>query len=241
MSVSVVNSNNVNIASPLWTSKTEQNNQNRKNSTTTNSIGSNRNISIETLSDSSVVDSDSDSRNTASNSCDYNPNNGIVSIENLGQPNNSYAANNNHADPCIDNVVVNHSNGIQFGTRTIFTGPVTIKQFVYDQNKEKETNSTRFHDDAGHVNGKPAYVWVVLLCPLINQTSFLLGKKDHTTKWSKCINKKAISVIIIASIAAVLVLVLIGSSGDNSQSEFQAVFASLFYLHNKTNIKHIFV
>lgn len=134
---------------------------NRQRSITTNSIGSN-NISIVTLdeneNDSSVIDSDSDIdevNNTNDSYNEYRNSSGIVLVnQNIDPPNlcqSSILCTNNDVKPNIGSIAVQNSSDITFGNKTFYQGPVTIKQFVYDKNKWRETD-TNENDNHGYVN-----------------------------------------------------------------------------------------
>lgn len=131
----------------------------RQRSPTTNSVGSN-NISIVTLDDdeddSSVIDSDSDVDNVINcNENDYRSASGVVLVsKNLDPPNfcqSSTLCANNDAKPNIGSIAVQNSSDITFGNKTFYQGPVTIKQFVYDKNKWKETEPPE-SDNLGYEN-----------------------------------------------------------------------------------------
>lgn len=179
VSVSITDSNTEYTTAPSTTPETESNKpigendvlnnmdresppKTRRTSTTTDSIGSNNNISIVTLDEneleSSVVDSDSDVEDTVNSSCDYKTNtSGIVLVnKNFDQPNVGQSSilctTNNDANPRIGSIAVQNSSDITFGNKTFYQGPVTIKQFLYDKNKWKEADSTSSHDNPGFMN-----------------------------------------------------------------------------------------
>lgn len=52
----------------------------------------------------------------------------------------SIMSTSNDATPKIGSIAVQNSTDITFGNKTFYQGPVTIKQFVYDKNKWRETN-----------------------------------------------------------------------------------------------------
>lgn len=129
----------------------------RQRSPTANSIGSN-NISIVTLDDdeSSVVDSDSDIEDVINGSDrDHRSASGIVLVnKNIDPPNlcqSSILCTNNDIKPNIGSIAVQNSSDITFGNKTFYQGPVTIKQFVYDKNKWKETDPPD-NDNLGYIN-----------------------------------------------------------------------------------------
>lgn len=112
------------------------------------SISSN-NISIRTLEEnecnSSVVDSDSDEepfdpedfkrKNSDSNE--------IVIVNNSIEKNEGAVANlksNANSKLNIGSIAVQNSSEITFGNKTFYQGPVTIKQFLYDNDKWQQVN-----------------------------------------------------------------------------------------------------
>lgn len=118
----------------------------RKNSLN-NSLDSN-NVSIVTLDeygdDSSIIDSDEDCddvfspiemRTTATN--------GIVSAndDSSNAPNVIHSHEHDAPKLSIGSIAVQNSSGITFGNKTFYQGPVTIKQFLYDKNKWKPTDT----------------------------------------------------------------------------------------------------
>lgn len=131
---------------------------NRQRSSTTNSIGSN-NISIVTIdeneNDSSVIDSDSDADDVVNcNDNDYRSPSGIVLVDKIVDPNvcqSSILCANNDVNSNIGSIAVQNSSDITFGNKTFYQGPVTIKQFVLDKNKWKESDPPG-NDNLGYVN-----------------------------------------------------------------------------------------
>lgn len=77
--------------------------------------------------------------------------------------NSSILCANNDIKPNIGSIAVQNSSDITFGNKTFYQGPVTIKQFVYDKNKWKETDvpsseaggvaSATENDNLGFING----------------------------------------------------------------------------------------
>lgn len=93
--------------------------------------------------DSSVFDSSSDmdsdfddiiqSPSSYLNNVNLSSSNGFVMID------KNLHTQNNDVRPTIGSIAVQNSSDITFGNKTFYQGPVTIKQFVYDKNKWRET------------------------------------------------------------------------------------------------------
>lgn len=118
--------------------------------------------------DSSAFDSDSDADSdfddivpsTPSHSINLNQSSSstiMMMDKNLDSPMSRSSANNDV--PNIGSIAVQNSSDITFGNKTFYQGPVTIKQFVYDKNKWKETElppsdaaSATENDNLGFMN-----------------------------------------------------------------------------------------
>lgn len=157
--VKILNTTNGTLNSKqINTNEMEENKKNELDSTSkepsddrkslsTNSLNSN-NVSIVTLDenadDSSAIDSDEDCEDVFSPSkMRATASNGIVLVNDGSNSNvpgviNSYE----HDAPKLNigSIAVQNSSGITFGNKTFYQGPVTIKQFLYDNNKWTPTD-----------------------------------------------------------------------------------------------------
>lgn len=90
----------------------------------------------ENTDDSSIIDSDEDCEDVPSpKEIHAAATNGIMLVN---DSKNGSDSNENDAPKLnIGSIAVQNSSGITFGNNTIYQGPVTIKQFLYDQNKWK--------------------------------------------------------------------------------------------------------
>lgn len=112
----------------------------------TSSLDSN-NVSIVTLDDncddSSVVDSDEDCEDVLSpNEMRATATNGIVLMnDGSGKVTPEIISHHDHDAPKLNigSIAVQNSSKITFGNKTFYQGPVTIKQFLYENNKWKAT------------------------------------------------------------------------------------------------------
>lgn len=155
------------------TTKTNETTQHR--SSTTESLSSNtRSISLDDhhhnngYDDSSVFDSNSEADSDfedivpspQSNSINLNKSSSssiVMMDKNPDGRQSSIMCANNDVTPNIGSIAVQNSSDITFGNKTFYQGPVTIKQFVYDKNKWRETEfpsseDTPENDNLGFVN-----------------------------------------------------------------------------------------
>lgn len=139
----ITNTEEENKRNELKSSPTVPSDQ-RKNSLT-NSFDSN-NVSIVTLDenaeDSSIIDSDDDCEDVLSPSeMRATATNGIVLVNGNGSSSSAPGVIGSHEHDApklnIGSIAVQNSSGITFGNKTFYQGPVTIKQFLYDNNKWK--------------------------------------------------------------------------------------------------------
>lgn len=133
----------------------------------TNSISS-QNISIVTLDenadDSSLADSDSDVEDvhigpdfTVENILAQKSGgttNGIILVSNQCEPAISHPGplSSSEVKPNIGSIAVQNSSDITFGNKTFYQGPVTIKQFLYENNKWRPSAGAEGNDNPGFVN-----------------------------------------------------------------------------------------
>lgn len=130
----------------------------QRKSSLSHSLDSN-NVSIVTLDengdDSSIIDSEEDCEDVLSPSelRATATSTGIV-LANDGSSNAPGAIHSQEHDAPklnIGSIAVQNSSGITFGNKTFYQGPVTIKQFLYDNNKWKPTDQGT--DNAAFASG----------------------------------------------------------------------------------------
>lgn len=163
-------------------STSKESNDDQK-SLSTNSLNSN-NVSIVTLDenadDSSAIDSDEDCEDVFSPSkMRATASNGIVLV-NDGSNSNVPGVINSHEHDApklnIGSIAVQNSSGITFGNKTFYQGPVTIKQFLYDNNKwtptDQGNDNPAFTGD-GTANLDPKLSKEMGKVPIDDRSSFL--------------------------------------------------------------------
>lgn len=131
-----------------------------------NSICS-QNISIVTIDenadDSSIADSDSDFEDIQDSDkktenilaeTSKGATNGIILVNNGSNRGDSsdFISTSSNVKPNIGSIAVQNSSDITFGNKTFYQGPVTIKQFLYENNKWTPSDQANSNDGNDNLN-----------------------------------------------------------------------------------------
>lgn len=138
------------IATPNPTSSTEI------DEIDTSTILDNRNNDWDDCSNSknssSVIDSDSEIEEVIN--VNSNKQHSEITLTNETVDPTNFCQSNNEVRSNIGNIVIENSSDVTFGNKTFFHGPVTIKQFIYEEEKlkRKEREKNEIPKDLNNSN-----------------------------------------------------------------------------------------